>query len=317
MTDDPDLRSRLERIASSAGDPPEHGLDRVAARRHRRLRRRRGAVATAAVLAVLAAGAPLIAQSLEDEPETVTGTDTATPAGTPAEVPRVVEVRCEPTGIVVPVASVRPERDGLHVRVHNLLPEPTTITVEGDDWSSGEIVVASGVHEVRQPVPPGRLTIGCNIAGTPERRRVDLVDPSGYYREPELDCDEAEHTTMTSLPVDPSVANLITAARSGLAPHLTESDRPDAIGPLRGYPAQRLSDATADPVVQVVRDGEVIAFAHVRGKDGGIVPPWTVLSEVEVCEPMVATSPEGDVAPDTTAGTTTTVDQRAGSDPPD
>ena len=266
---------------------------------------------------MLAAGAPLISQSREDEPETVTGTGAATPAGTPAEVPRVVEVRCEPTGIVVPVASVRPERDGLHVRVHNLLTEPTTIVVEGEHWSSGEVVVTPGVQEVRQPVPPGPLTIGCDIAGTPERRRVDLVDPSGYYREPELDCDEAEQTTLSSLPVEPSVANLITAARTGLAPHLVEADRPDAIWAPRGYPAQRLSDATIDPVVKVVRDGEVIAFVHVRGEDGAVIPPWTVLSEVEVCESVVAAPAADDVTPDTTAGTTTTTEQRAGSDPPD
>jgi hypothetical protein len=317
VTDDPDLRSRLERIASSAGDPPEHGLDRVAARRHRRLRRRRGAVATAAVLAVLAAGAPLISQGLDDEPETVTASESASPAGAPVEVPRLVEVHCDPTGIVVPVASVRPERDGLHMRVYNSLPDATTITVESDDWSSGEIPVAPGVHDVRQPVPPGQLTIGCDIGGTPQRRLVDLVDPSGYYREPELDCDEAERTTLTSLPVAPPSDNIITAARTGLAPHLVDHEGGDAIGPLRGYPSQRLSDATTDPVVQVTRDGDVVAFVHVRGEGGEITEPWTTLSEVEVCASVVAGSSVDDRTSDTTAGTTTTDEPRSGNDPPD
>jgi hypothetical protein len=270
------------------------------------------------VLAVLAAGAPLISQGLDDEPETITATESGSPAGAPAEVPRVVEVRCDPTGIVVPVASVRPERDGLHIRVHNSLPAATTITVEGDDWSSGGIPVVPGVQEVRQPVPPGQLTIGCDIDGTPQRRLVDLVDPSGYYQEPELDCDEAGHTTLTSLPVDAPVANLIGAARKGLGPHLVEADRPDAIGAVRGYPAQRLSDATADPMVQVVRDGDVIAFAHVRGEDGGVTEPWTTLSEVEVCASVVAATPEDGAAPDTTDTTvaTTTTEPLTGTDPP-
>ncbi len=281
------------------------------------------------MLAVLAAGTPLISQGLRDEPETVTDSEGATPTGAPAEVPRLVEVRCEPTGIVVPVASVRPERDGLHLRVHNLLPESTTITVDGDDWSSGEIAVTPGVQEVRQPVPPGQLTIGCDIDGVLERRRVDLVDPSGYYREPELDCDAADRTTLTSLPVDPPVANRITAARTGLAPHLVETDRPDAIGALRGYPAQRVSDATTDPVVQVVRDGEVIAFAHMRGEDGAVTEPWTTLSEVKVCRSVVASSEDDDATSDTTSDATsdtpsdttapapTTTEPRAGSDPPE
>lgn len=267
---------------------------------------------------MLAAGAPLIVQGLDDEPETITATESGVPAGAPAEVPRVVEVRCDPTGIEVPVASVRPERDGLHIRVHNSLREATTITVEGADWSSGGIPVVPGVQEVRQPVPPGQLTIGCDIDGTPQRRLVDLVDPAGYYQEPELDCDEAGQTTLTSLPVDAPVANLIGAARKGLEPHVVEADRPDAIGAVRGYPAQRLSDATADPVVQVVRDGDVIAFAHVRGEDGGVTEPWTTLSEVEVCASVVATPEDGAATdtPDTTVATTTTTEPRAGSGPP-
>src|ERR671916_708472 len=99
-----------------------------------------------------------------------------------------------------------------------------------------------------QPVPPGQLTIGCDIGGTPRRRTVDLVDPSGYYREPELGCDAAERTTLTSLPVAPPSDNIITAARTGLTPHLVDRDGGDAIGPVGGYPSGRLGDATADPV---------------------------------------------------------------------
>lgn len=269
---------------------------------------------------MLTAGVPLISQGLDDEPETITATESGSPAGAPAEVPRIVEVHCEPTGIVVPVASVRPERDGLHIRVHNSLTVATTITVEGDGWSSGAIPVVPGVQEVRQPVPPGQLTIGCDIDGTAQRRLVDLVDPSGYYQEPELDCDDAGHTTLTSLPIEAPVANLVAAARKGLAGHLVEPEAPDAIGAVRGYPAQRLSDATADPVVQVTRDGDVIAFAHVRGEDGGVVEPWTTLSEVEVCASVVATAPDDGATSDTTdptAATTSTTEPRTGNVPPD
>ena len=122
MTDDKDLRSELERLASSVGDPPEHGLERVAARRHRRLRRRRGAVATAAVLAVLAVGALADRAERRDRTDTVTSSEAATrPRPRPSSCPAQVQVRCDPTGIVVPVASVRPQRDGLHIRVSNSL----------------------------------------------------------------------------------------------------------------------------------------------------------------------------------------------------
>ncbi len=302
MTDDHDLRSRLERLASSAGDPPEHGLERVTARRHRRLRRRRGAVATAAVLAVLAVGAPLISQGLDDDRESVTASESASPAGAPAEVPRMVEVHCEPGGIVVPVASVRPQRDGLHIRVHNSLPAATTIEVDSDDWSSGAIPIPPGIRDVRQPVPPGQLTIGCDLGGTVERRLVDLVDPAGYYREPTLACDDADVVTLRDLPVEPSNGNISAAARAGLSPYLVDGTTGDEIGALRGYPAQRLSDATEDPVVQVVREGDVIAFAHVRGEDGAVAQPWTTISKVDVCRAMVSTTPASDAA--TTTSTT-------------
>jgi hypothetical protein len=297
VNDDHDLRSRLERIASSAGDPPEHGLDRVTARRHRRLRRRRGAVATAAVLAVLAFGASLISHGRDDGRQSVTAVESATPAGAPAEVPRLVEVRCETTGIVVPVASVRPDRDGLHIRVHNSLPEPTTIMVESEQWFSGDIRVPRGVHEVVQPVPPGRLAIACDIGGLWQRRHVDLVDPSGYYQVPELGCDEADRTSRFDVPVESPSRNLVEAVRTGLDPVLVGGSDNTGIGAPRGYPAQRLNDPTEDPVVQVVRDGEVIAFAHVRGRDGVVAAPWTTLSEVKVCRSALAAAADGAETP--------------------
>jgi hypothetical protein len=300
VSDDPDLRSQLERIASVVGDPPEHGLDRVAARRHRRLRRRRGAVATAAVLAVLAVGTALINRPT-DERVSVTASESASPSGATAEVPAEVEVRCEPTGIVVPIASVRPERDGLHIVVVNALPTPTVVEVKGPSgWSSGPIPVDVGVTEERQPVPPGALTIGCEIAGEMENRRVDLVDPSRYYQEPELECDPATVVVREDLPVDPSQRNIISAARDGLDGALAGGARHDAIGPVRGYVAQRLGDDTTDPVVQVSRDGDVIAFAHVRGEGGSPDPPWTTIEKAEVCGEVESSATTTTEPPDTT-----------------
>src|SRR5690606_35601384 len=141
------------------------------------------------------------------------------------------------TGIVVPVASVRPQRDGLHIRVHNSLAAPTTLEVEGDGWSSGAIPVAPGVEELRQPVPPGEVTLGCDIGGTVQRRQVNLVDAGGYYEKPELTCPEAETATLRDLAVEPAQGNVITAARGALDPHLVEGTSGDVIGALRGYAA--------------------------------------------------------------------------------
>jgi hypothetical protein len=301
VTDDKDLRSELERLASSVGDPPEHGLERVAARRHRRLRRRRGAVATAAVLAVLTVGVVALAER-RDRHDTVTASDAARPEGALAELPSEVEVLCDPTGIVVPVASVRPERDGLHIQVVNSLGAPTVLHVDGDDWRSGDIEVPPGPSEVRQPVPPGELTIGCQIAGEVQRRRVDLVDSGGYYRVPELSCDQADAVSLRDLPVDiPQAANIVQAARAALHPYLTGGTENDEIGALRGYQSQRLGDATDDPVVQVTRAGKVIAFVHVRGAEGATSAPWTTVSEADVCGSVLAAPPPTETTTSTTA----------------
>jgi hypothetical protein len=291
VKDDPDLRSELERLAASVGDPPEHGLDRVAARRHRRLRRRRGAVATAAVLAVLTVGIVALDQR-RDPRDTVTSDDVAAPLGAPAELPRAVDVGCTPAGIDIPVASVRPERDGLHVNVTNSLGTATVLTVTGDGWRSGEIPVPPGAQEVRQPVPPGDVTIGCQIGGDMQRRQVAVVDVAGYYRTPELECDDSEAAVVRQVPVpDPDTTNIITAARQALYPVIVGGTDGDAIGPLRGYVSQRLGDATADPVVQVARDGSVVAIAHVRGLDGAPSAPWVEVSDAKVCASLLVSPP--------------------------
>jgi hypothetical protein len=302
VSDDHDLRSRLERLASSAGDPPEHGLDRVAARRHRRQRRRRGAVATAAVLAVLAG--VLAIRPFGQEPDDVTASEAVPPNPTRAEIPSVLEVRCKPTGIEVPVASVRPQRDGMHMRVVNALGTPTRVEVRSTRWSSGSIAAPVGVMDLRQPVPPGVLTIGCDIGGRRDQRRVDLVDTAHFYRQPELACDDGHQTTLEDLPVDPAVGSIVQAARRGLAPKVIEEVADAEIGPVIGYPGQRLSDPTADPVVQFGVPGAVAAVVHVRGADGSASPPWTNLVSVDICTAALASS-SGSTSTTAPHGTTT------------
>jgi hypothetical protein len=254
------------------------------------------------VLAVLTVGVLALAER-RDRHDAVTASDAARPEGAPAELPSEVVVLCDPAGIVVPVASVRPERDGLHIQVVNSLGAPTVLHVDGDRWRSGDIEVDPGLHEVRQPVPPGELTIGCEIAGELQRRRVDLVDSGGYYRVPELSCDQADAVTLRDLPVGvPQATNITVAARAALQPYVSGgADTNDEIGALRGYQSQRLGDATDDPVVQVTRAGKVIAFAHVRGADGETSAPWTTVTEAKVCSSALAAPPPAETTTSTTA----------------
>jgi hypothetical protein len=200
---------------------------------------------------------------------------------------------------------VRPERDGLHIEVANSLSGPTVLVVDGGGWSSGEIEVPPGTSTVRQPVPPGQLTVGCGIGGRIERRRVDLADAEGFYQIPELACPRRDVVTLEDLPVDPDDARSMTAAaRGALEPLLVPSSDGFGVGAVRGYQSQRLSDPTADPELQVTNDGGVIAFVHLRGEDGATSAPWVVASMVEVCADALADPPEGSDADETGDATT-------------
>jgi hypothetical protein len=293
VSDDPDLRTRLERLASSVGDPPEQGLERVAARRHRRLRRRRGAVVTAAALAVLLIGISAVLEGGPDERE-VTVSPAERVSGAEAQLPRTLEIFCEPTGIDIPIGSVRPQRDGLHVRVVNRLTSSTDVWVDGQHWSSGRQSVPPGeTITQRYPAPPGNLTIGCTIAGHDDRLSADLVDVDGYYQEPRLSCDEDEITELADLPLAESTDQMLVAARRAFEAHWGEPvDWGDDIetGAVRGYEEQRLGDRTLDPIVQVAQDDKVVAFVHLRGPDGVPAAPWETAS-IDACAPFLEAAP--------------------------
>jgi len=83
-----------------------------------------------------------------------------------AEMPDTAQLTCARTGIDVPVASIRPQMDGMHIEVFNQLPATTEVWVQAEDedggdmvWDSGPIAVQHGRHEIVQPVPPGPLTV--------------------------------------------------------------------------------------------------------------------------------------------------------------
>jgi hypothetical protein len=262
---DPNLRARLERLASNAGDPPERGLDRVAARRHRRLRRRRGAVVTAAALAVLLGGVSLFMDGGPDDDQ-VAVSPARRPSGVAAQLPDTVEVRCTARGIEIPVASVRPQRDGLHVQVFNDLVAPVEVRVVKEAvWTGRQSFATGAVATMVQPVPPGSIQIGCFGAGVEDANTVELVDVHSYYQKPELMCPSEDEAIQITDPGGSGRA-MSTTAREVVASQGLRAEDLD-FGPLRGYPDQRFSDPTDDPTVQVSRDGDTVAFVHLQRAD--------------------------------------------------
>src|SRR5690606_32584060 len=98
------------------------------------------------------------------------------------------------------------------------------------------------------------------------------------------------HRILGDLPVAPATRSLLAATRRALGPHLQDGDE---VGAVRGYASQRLGDPTADPVTQVTRDGEVVAFVHLRGPDGDVHPPWSTAVEVEACASLLGDDAAG------------------------
>jgi hypothetical protein len=300
-----DLRALLEKFAATAGDPPEHGLDGVAARWRRRTRHRRGAVATAVALAVLGIAVSPRLSRLGGDDHDVTAAETGTPAR-PSEIPDVVELKCTPGGIDVPVASIRPQDDGLHVRVENTLPYTTKVWVQSDDdWDSGRIDIAPGQpRTLVQPVPPGGLTLGCRIGDTDQQRSVELVDVFEIYRAPELDCGDDQPLTASNLPVGSASSSQIAATTGALRTWGVTANFD--IEPVGGYPEPRYAEQTVDPTVAVVLDGDTLGWAHLAGATPTpgepARAPWTTVTSLRYCPSLLASgSPAGGSGSTTTS----------------
>ena len=188
------------------------------------------------------------------------------PSHAAAQLPEVVEVYCRPGGIDIPVASVRPQRDGMHVRVFNSLATPVEVRVVKEEvWTGRQSFPTGAVGSMVQPVPPGSIQIGCFGAGVADSNTVELVDVHSYYNEPGLECPEDEQVRITDLRGAEAARSMSTTTRNVLASQGFEVDELDP-RPVRGYLSQRFSDPTDDPMVQVNRrgDDDPVAFVHLR-----------------------------------------------------
>ena len=232
------------------------------------------------------------------------------------EMPDVVELRCSLGGIEVPVASIRPQDDGMHLDVVNRLGLATHVWVVGEQWSSGRFPVGTGTSNFVLAAPPGPLTVGCDAGGSQQQRQVDLVDVEEAYTAPALSCPEAERLKMAeALPVSDDTRSMPTAARNALG--VERIAYTDQMLTFSGYPEAetKWSTPALDPVVRVVRSNETVALVHLTGTepdetdaDGAPVdtastvvstpePPWQSVPLVEYCpaflEPQTETDTHG------------------------
>jgi hypothetical protein len=283
-----ELDRLLHKIAATVGDPPEHGLERVDARRRRRTRHRRGAVAAAVALAVGAiAAVPFLAgEGGEGGDLTAVGSNGQPP--TESEKPDVVELYCNPSRVQVPVAYIRPQRDGMHLLVHNGFAGDVDVWVTSEGrWDSGRFTVPPGDTTVVQPVPPGEVYVGCSGLPDTNGLLVNLDNPDGFFKAPGLDCGSRQHT-LTGRLLPKESRSVLEAGRLAAVDFGFWRDGHDRVDAATGYREADYGYATTTTRVRILRDGETIAFVNLEdaSPDDGRpdTAPWTTVTSIDICD---------------------------------
>ncbi len=185
---------------------------------------------------------------------------------TDTPLPEVATIVCDASGTTVETPSVRPQPDGLHLVIDNRTDVDPGFSVEFDHGGLGDNA-PPGTSEHVLDVPPGTVRIGCypndRAIGDPDLRELEVVDVEGIYRSTALDC------TASSVGV------------SDYAPG-AEGERGDPVDLARailesatgGLGAQDVVERAGypdwdEPVVRLVRAGEVMATVEFRTADGG------------------------------------------------
>jgi hypothetical protein len=278
-----DLRSRLERLGDRVRSAPD-AFERLERSRRRRDRNRR--ITAGAVALLVAVAGTVAAYAAFRQPGGSlaaagggTGTVTVASAG-------VAEFTCDPTGTIAPsFLSVDAQPDGVHVAVTNLARERIRFTVGGGDRSTMYAVGQGGADpgerkEIVVGAPPGDAHVSCRLdsAGaidTSPMADLQVQDPAGVYVPIGLDCPLVSQGTddATGYQGDP-----VGVAKQ----HLSGLEYDDTV--------ERASYANGDqPVVRVVRNGDVVAVASFRGDE---TDGWRIGSLVTCVDVLVGWSRE-------------------------
>jgi hypothetical protein len=174
-----------------------------------------------------------------------------------------VQIVCDGTSIQVLTPQVRPQPDGVHIRMDNRSDRELTVGLRYANGGGGGNGAPPGVFEVADPqggtalpAPPGVTTVTCtdlslhgNPDDAPPTATFEIVDEDGIYISTALDCDEqvsgiGDYVAGTT----GEVGDPVDLARAHFQ-RLRDTD----IVERAGYPESTI------PVVRVVRDGQAIA----------------------------------------------------------
>lgn len=205
------------------------------------------------------------------------------------------EIVCVPNELVVEPAAVRPQSDGVHVRVDNPGDDERMVLI--DRW--GYVPAPPGVTDLVLPIPPGELRLTCVEpleSDDPEEQawpypgedewatlpRLDVIDVDGLWADDILACEVSTgfhydyEWEMTDAPMP--------AGRTGDPVDLAREDLPRELGELgevrRGDVLEPAGYGGDTGRVRLVRDGEVVALIYYSPDGQG---GWHV-GGVEYCE---------------------------------
>jgi hypothetical protein len=197
-------------------------------------------------------------------------TDAGVASPSPA-LPDVAEVVCDATGIRVLTPEVRPQADGVHIRVDNRTSGNRSVFLTSADGRRIGASAHPGVSDLRNdhggtalPVPPGSALIRCFDPAAPrgdvKNVGFEVVDPDGEWKPASFDCAEI----VTGSPLYTSDAKGQAGDPVELARQHFQGLLPTDVVELAGYPDED------EPIVRVVRDGATIAtIEYFRAADGG------------------------------------------------
>ena len=203
-----------------------------------------------------------------------------------SDVPDIARVVCTESGARAATPEVRPQEDGIHIRIDNQTDKRAFYVRDGDlaDGNHGGRLAPYSPEEVVSTFPPGRILVGCfeNGNATPYSEiagqgfaELAVVDPESIWVPAEPACPVPDRIKWeTEFEGEWEAGDYEGVARMHLG--LAEDDgfRP------AGYPE---SQWKVGPSYSVIRDGRVIAIVSFPGFE-----PSTM---------WVQTCPEGGLEP--------------------
>lgn len=217
-----------------------------------------------AVLVVLIAAAVAAAgcTSSGPAPQSPGRTARSVPLPSPAAIPAVAQVTCDP-GARVLTPKVAAQADGVHVRIDNRTDTTSYFRLDhlgagksepGELGSSGDLRVPRGSKIMVWIIPPGPAAVSCVGGGDVTPAPIRILDPAHGYVPIEIpSCGAARVTTyQVYFPLEfdhpDEPVEIVRERMRGL--------KPDDVVERAGYPEQ------SHAWVRVLRDDRVVALVN-------------------------------------------------------